>query len=89
MLKEVDERGNTKGEDMVEEAIINLLLLAALVLLLEVEVLSVELDVVVDVVFLLGPALTPTLVELLLVPLFCHNKALNGLALAPLLITPP
>ena len=89
-LKELEEMGNTKGEDMVEEAIINLLLLAALVLLLEVGVLSVELDVGIeddDVVFLLDPA--P--VELLPAPLFCHNKALNALpaALAPFLITPP
>lgn len=90
VLKEVDESGNTKGEDMVEEAIINLLLLVALVLLLEVEVLSLELDVGIeddDLVFLLDPA--P--VELLPAPLFCHNKALKGLpaALAPFLITPP
>ena len=87
-LKEGDESGNTKGEDMTEEVIINLLLLVALVLLLEV--LSVELDVGIeddDVVFLLGPA--P--VELLPAPPPCHNKALNGLpaALAPFLITPP
>lgn len=84
-LKEADESGNTKGEDMVEEAIINLLLLVALVLLLEVEVLSLELEVGVEdgkVVFLLDPAPAP---------LFCHNKVLNGLpaALALFLITPP
>ena len=75
---------------MVEEAIINLLFLVALVLLLEVEDLSVELGVGIeddDVIFLLDPA--P--VELLPAPLFCHNKALNGLpiALALFLITPP
>ena len=82
VLKEVDESGNTKGEAM-EEAIINLLLLAALVLLLTVDGL---IDVGVDVVFFLDP--TPPL-ELAL--LFCHNKALNGLpaAFTPLLITPP
>jgi hypothetical protein len=81
VLKEVDESGNTKGEDMVEEVIINLLLLVALVLLLEV--FSVELDLGIeddDAVFLLDPA--P--VELLPAPLFCHNKAL-----APFLITRP
>ena len=90
VLKEVDESGSTKGEDMLEEVIISLLFLVALVLLLEVEDLSVELDVGIeddDVVFLLDP--TP--IELLPAPLFCHNKALNGLpaALALFLITPP
>ena len=81
----LDESGNTKGEDMVEEAIINLLLLVTLVLLLEVlRAVGIEDD---DVVFLFDPA--P--VELLPAPLFCHNKALNGLpaALAPFLITLP
>ena len=72
---------------MVEEAIISLLLLVALVLLLEVEDLSVELDGGIEddeVVFLLDPAPVAA-------PLFCHNKALNGFpaALALFLITPP
>lgn len=90
MLKDVDESGNTKGEDMVEEVIINRLLLVTLVLLLEVEVLSVELDLGIedddaDFLFDLAPA------ELLPASLFCQNKAFNGLpaALAPFLITPP
>ena len=90
ILKEADESGNTKGEDIVAEAIINLLL-AALVLLfpllLEDEVLGVIVDGgIEDEVFLLDSAPVG-----LPAPLFCHNKALNGLsaALAPLLMTPP
>ena len=80
-----EESGNTSGEDIVAEAIINLLFLAALELLpllLEVEALGV---VGIEVFLLdLAPAELPA-------PLFCHNKALNGLstALAPLLIIPP
>lgn len=66
VLKEVDERGSTKGEDMVEEAI-SRLLLAALVLLLEDD----GLDGVEDI-FLLSPtplfchnkALAPLLIAL-------------------------
>lgn len=85
VLKEVDESGNTKGEDM-EEAIINFLLLAALVLLPLADLEVLDADDTGTEVFLLDPVPPVGL------PVFCHNKALNGLpacALAPFLITPP